>query len=92
MEIEAEPEVRAMEMTWADKIEARGREKGVLSGTRDVIVRLLESRFGEIPRRVRDQLSRIDDPERLQGLATRLLDAESLQDLGLDGPEPDQPS
>lgn len=92
-----------MELTWAEKIEARGREAGLeagfskgqeagftkgqeaglLAGAREIISRQLEDRFGKPPRRVNERLLQVEDMSRLQALATRLLRAESLDELDL---------
>jgi len=90
IENDPDPEVRAMEMTWADKIEAKGeakgREAGFLAGTREVILRQLEERFGQLTPSIERRLAMIDSPEDLHALGTRLLKAESLEDLGLPRP------
>ena len=76
-------EVGAMELTWAGKIEKKGREQGRLDGARSVLIRLLEHRFGPLPGRVRNRVESLDDPQELELLSERLLDAKSLADLEL---------
>jgi hypothetical protein len=80
-------EVLDMEMTWADTLEAKGmakgREEGRVQGMRAVIEDQLEHRFGTLSPRSRKRLEAIDSPDELSRLAGRVLDAGSLDDLGL---------
>jgi hypothetical protein len=79
----AEPnqEVAAMEMTWADKLEHKGRQEGI----RAVVLDLLETRFGSVSRKTRRRLEAIHSSDELSRLARRLLTAGSLEELGLGG-------
>ncbi|HSL85110.1 MAG TPA: DUF4351 domain-containing protein, partial [Thermoanaerobaculia bacterium] len=89
----AEPnrEVTIMEMTWADTLEAKGVEKGIqkglekgrLEGMRALLLGMLERRFGPLPDNTRTRLGAIDSPEELLTLGNRVLDARTLDDLGL---------
>jgi predicted transposase YdaD len=84
-------EVAAMEMTWAGKIahEARetalreGLQKGREEGKRDLLLDLLEHRFGRLPRVTVNRVNALTSSEELSRLAARVLDAPSLEDLGL---------
>lgn len=83
-------EIRAMEMTWAEKLEARGVEKGIEQGVergrdemRNLVLNLMKRRFGPLPKDVEGRVQAIDSPERLSRVAERLLDAESLEELEL---------
>lgn len=80
-------EVRIMEMTWADTLEAKGVEKGIekgrLEGMRALLLGMLERRFGPLPDKTRKRLGAIDSSEELSKLGDRVLDARSLDDLGL---------
>jgi hypothetical protein len=80
-------EVTIMEMTWADTLEAKGMEKGLergrLEGMRAVLLGQLERRFGPLTKRTRKQIGAIASPEELSNLAGRVLDARTLDDLGL---------
>lgn len=80
-------EVGDMELTWAGKIEARGREQGrtegSLAATRRMVLRLLEHRFGPLPEQARSRVEGLDNQQELDQLSERLLDAESLAELGL---------
>jgi len=84
-------EVVAMEMTWAGKIahEARetalqeGREEGREEGKRDLLLEQLEHRFGRLPKATVNRVNALTSSEELSRLAARVLDAPSLEDLGL---------
>lgn len=84
-------EVTIMEMTWADTLEAKGVEKGIqkglekgrLEGMRTVVLGQLERRFGPLPKKTRRQIGAMSSSEELSHLADRVLDARSLDDLGL---------
>ncbi len=72
-------EVEDMELTWAGKIEAQGRLKGI----RNLVIRQLEHRFGPLSQEARKRVERLDDEKQLDSLSERLLDAGSLAELGL---------
>lgn len=72
-------EVKTMEMTWADTLEAKGR----LQGMRVLLLGLLERRFGPLSEASRRRLDAIESPEELSELGDRVLDARSLDELGL---------
>ena len=88
-------EVATMELTWAGKIahearqEARetalqeGLQKGREEGKRDLLLDLLEHRFGRLPRATVNRVNALTSSEELSRLAARVLDAPSLEDLGL---------
>ncbi len=84
---EGNEEVATMEMTWAGRIahEARqeGREEGREEGQRELLLRQLERRFGPLSPATRKRLGDLTAPEELSRLADRLLDATSLDELGL---------
>ena len=80
---EPNQEVRIMEMTWGDQIEAKGIERGRLEGMRAVLLGQLEHRFGPLTSSIREKVQKISSAEELSGLADRVLDARSVQDLGL---------
>jgi hypothetical protein len=91
-------EVKAMEMTWAERMEAeytrkgietgleRGIEKGIEKGIaalRQVVLRLLDRRFGSVPETVRRKVEAIDAMEPLADLAEKVLEVRSIDDMGL---------
>lgn len=76
-----------MVMTWADKMielgRKEGRQEGRQEGVRDLVLRLLSRRFSPLPAAVSGKVSAIESPEELSSLADRILDARSLDELGL---------
>jgi hypothetical protein len=88
-------EVQAMEMTWAEKLEHKGLERGLQQGRqqgrqegrqegmRSLLLGLMEQRFGPLPAGIRKQVEAIGSPEELGRLAARVLDARSLEEMGL---------
>lgn len=73
-------DVAHMEMTWAEKLEQRG----ALQAERRLLLRLLETRFGPLPRESRQDLQSIESTERLERLFDRALEAGSLTEVGLE--------
>jgi len=92
-------EVRTMIMTWADKkIEEgrkqgleegiqqgieRGLERGREEGIRAVVLRLLARRFSPLPAVAARRVSAMVSSQELETLADRILEARSLEELGL---------
>ncbi len=96
--VDENPEVEAMEMTWAERMKAEYRQKyleeGVVLGLeqglgqgverlRGTLLRQLAQRFGEVPPGVRRQIQAIDSLDELGGLTDRILEVKSLDELGL---------
>ncbi|MEM8961600.1 MAG: DUF4351 domain-containing protein [Acidobacteriota bacterium] len=79
-------EVGTMQTRWFEEILEEGRREGHVqgqaSGKREMLVRLLERRFGELPNVSRERIA-TTDPTELDRLTDALLDARSLADLGL---------
>lgn len=84
--------VRAMQMTWADRLEAQGMEKGIERGLakgrsesvralRRVVLRQLGQRFGRLPESVRRRIQAIDSVEGLAKVAERILLIRSLDEV-----------
>jgi len=61
----------------------QGREQGLEQGKREVLLDLLGRRFGPLPDATLRRIQEIRSPEELGRLAERILDARSLDDLGL---------
>lgn len=61
----------------------QGVAEGLLQGQRRVLVNLLARRFGPVPPEIIARIEAITDSERLDELATRVLDARSLEDMGI---------
>jgi hypothetical protein len=80
-------EVRAVQMTWSQRIKAEGfklgRREGLEKGMRQLLLRQLERRFGPLPESVRAKVESIASTRRLTRLSDQLLVASSLDELGL---------
>lgn len=83
LEEEQNREVQAMEMTWSEKLEHKGLERGRQEGMRSLLLTQMENRFGPLPAKIRTQVEAIESPEELSRLAARVLDARSLEEMGL---------
>ncbi|HEX3531643.1 MAG TPA: DUF4351 domain-containing protein [Thermoanaerobaculia bacterium] len=85
--LEVNEEVKTMEMTWAERMELQGVEKGIVAGKlqalRQVVVRLLSRRFGPVPETVQRKVEAIDSMESLGSLAEKVLEVESIEEMGL---------
>lgn len=82
MSEEENREVQAMEMTWAEKLEARGVERG-RDEMRTLVLNQMKRRFGAVPKDVERRVRAIDSAERLSRLGEQLLDARSVDELEL---------
>lgn len=83
-ELAANREVKVMEMTWAERMEAEYTRKGIEQGVerlREVVLSLLNRRFGSVPDTVRQKVEAIDTMEPLAHLAERVLDLKSVEDV-----------
>jgi len=78
---------RVMEWTreWKEEGRQEGRQEGRLEGLQDVVLTLLEQRFGEVSAKTRNYVLGIRDLEELNRIAKGILSAHSLRDLGLEG-------
>ncbi len=87
-------EVKAMTMTWSERLEAKGMEKGIAKGLQKgkrqglqtlqkVLLSLLEQRFGPLPEDTRGRVEAISSLSRLARLSERVLTARSLAALRL---------
>jgi hypothetical protein len=88
--LEVNREVEAMEMTWAERMEVEYTRKGVEQGVerglemlRQVLLRLLNRRFGAVPETVQRKVEAIDSMESLSNLAEKVLEVRSIDDMGL---------
>ncbi len=95
---EENPEVEAMETTWAERMEAqyeqRGLKKGLEQGLerglgkgaerlRSTLLRQLGQRFGDVSPAVRARIAAIDSLDELGDLTDRILEVRSIDELGL---------
>jgi predicted transposase YdaD len=60
-----------------------GRQEGQVEGMRRLLLQLLDERFGPLPGKVRRRVEEISSVETLSELARRVLQAGSLQEMGL---------
>ena len=60
-------------------------EQAVQQGKQELLIRLLATKFGELPQSVTEQINRMTADEELDQLGVRLLTAESLEEMGLNG-------
>jgi len=79
----------AMWMPWSERMKEEGRKEGIRLGEekgkqeiRKLLLRLLAQRFGPLPEAVRNQVEEITSTRRLTSLASKVLTARSLGDLG----------
>ena len=61
----------------------KGREEGAIRSRHAILVRLLRSRFGEVPAEVAARIEATSDIATLDRWLDRLLDAESIADVGI---------
>lgn len=96
---ETNTEVRDLELTWYERVEAQGREQGLIQGRqqgfelgrdegrsdglRQVLTELMMEKFGPLPGKTPRKLEGIHDADRLLQLSRELLHARSLAELGL---------
>lgn len=80
-------EIKDMTTTMVEWWRRQGREQGLeqgrTEGQRDLVLRLLNERFGSLSTDVRRRVSAIDSVNELTRLATRTLTVKSLKELGL---------
>ena len=85
---ETNEEVKVMQLTWEEKHFYRGREEGVakgrIEGSKATLIHMIEHRLGPLSEARRRSLESIEDSATIDDLATRLLDAASFADLGLE--------
>jgi hypothetical protein len=83
--------MRAVRMSWAEKLVAEGVEKGVERGVqqgvelgvRQTLLRLLGARFGPVSDEVKRKVEAISSLDRLNQVAEQILFARSLEEIGL---------
>jgi hypothetical protein len=80
-------EVKKMQLTWAEKIEEKGRKEGkkegLLEGKRDALLQLLTSKFGRLPEKTVFRVRALDSPKKLDRYFEKAIAASSLADMGL---------
>lgn len=91
---ETQLEVKRMQLTWADKVEARGeargkaegKAEGKVEGLRSSILLLLEQRFGPLPESTVSRIQALESATALQSILVQVLKIADLQALVF--PEP----
>ena len=62
-----------------------GRQEGMQAGMHFILLEMLQVKFGELPQVTTDRVRAIESQEELASLVTKAHNAESLEDLGLNG-------
>ena len=75
IELETRREIEAMLLTWEDTVIARGK--------RDKLLQQLRRKFGELPQDIEATVRSIEAPDELDVGLDRLVDAASLDEMGL---------
>ena len=82
---ETQGEIKKMQMTWADQLEAKGKVKGKAEGKaeglRSSILLLLEQRFGPLPDDIASRIQALESVAALQAILVQVLKVEDLQAL-----------
>jgi hypothetical protein len=66
---------------WAREAKEEAWQEGRQEASQDLLLSLMEARFGMLPDETRRRVQEIHDPEELKALGKRLLSASSLSDL-----------
>ncbi len=81
-------EVQEMEVMWADRMRAKyekeGREKGLIEGKREALLRLLTKKFGPLSEDVTARVRALEAVDELDVYLDRVLTATSLEEMELD--------
>jgi hypothetical protein len=72
-------EEKTVWMTWSERMRAEGERRAL----RGVLVRLLEKRFGPVPKKALKKVETLKSVPRLNDLVERVFTASSLEELGL---------
>jgi hypothetical protein len=62
---------------------AKGRQQGLVEGKRDSLLKQMRRRFGELPEGVVARIESISNADELDDLSFRILDARSLEEMGI---------
>ncbi|HEY2289099.1 MAG TPA: Rpn family recombination-promoting nuclease/putative transposase [Thermoanaerobaculia bacterium] len=79
IDLEDTPMLEEMALEWRKKY----RKEDLQEGMRQILLQLLERRFGPLPEEKRSRVEAITSPARLKRLADKILTAKSLQELGI---------
>ncbi|MBC8235591.1 hypothetical protein H8E77_39090 [bacterium] len=80
-------EVQVMEFitSWQRKARAEGMAEGVLASRRETLLTLLSEKFGSVQETTSQRVQSIESQEELDQLLRKLIHANSLAEMGLDG-------
>ncbi|HIE52087.1 MAG TPA: DUF4351 domain-containing protein [Armatimonadetes bacterium] len=81
---EFERRVRGREEEEMGKVVTQRELRGRPQGQQQALLRLMQRKFGELPREVEQRVRGLEDEEQLGVLLDRILFAESLRDMGLE--------
>ncbi len=76
-----EMEVETMAKTMADVYIEQGEKRGEIQAKRDIFLKLLDLRIGDIPETVSKKVSRIRSRSRLDSLLEQVATAKTLDDI-----------
>src|SRR4030095_79186 len=68
---------------WAKQLRKEGRQEGLIKGMQRVLLQQLRSRFGRLPKGVRQQVEQITSIPELEKLTQKVLRSKSLQEMGI---------
>jgi hypothetical protein len=70
-----------MGRTIADELRAEGLKEGEIRGRRQILLSLLQHRFGEVPPEIRDRIASTEDIKQLDGWLRRFVTATTLKEM-----------
>lgn len=75
--------VTEMLTEWERRGFSKGKNAGLLNGKRETLIRLMTRKFGEIPGDVITRIENMNEPDALDEIAYRVMEASSLQEMNL---------
>jgi flagellar biosynthesis/type III secretory pathway protein FliH len=63
----------------------RGLQEGVLAGEKRALLRVLHTKFGELPQAVTERVNALSSTDEVETLFDRILTAQTLDEMGLSG-------
>jgi hypothetical protein len=87
VDLEEAPMLEQTLLEWKDKIRREGRregrQEGRVEGAREVLLQMMEKRFGPLSLEIRERVEAISSLRRLKTLSERVLTAKSPREMGL---------
>jgi len=71
--------------SWQRKARAEGVAEGVLASKRETLLAQLDEKFGTVPETTSQRVQSIESKEELDQLLRKLIHANSIAEIGLDG-------